>query len=217
MEVADTAFDFADLVDEAASRAGGESTTAAEIIGLRRSLRILTERWAAQGFNSWRIKTRQFGLSLVDGSVPLDKTVDDVISVNSINSQSGNSANMRRIPASEYMQLTTKTTQGRPSQWWLDRTSPRPRLLVYPIGDTTNNMVDVQYVERPAAFARYTDVDDVAGRWLEALTLGMALELARKRPPYDEALIARLKQESMEAEVLAQQTDRDRANYRMRI
>jgi len=217
MSVSDTGFDFADLVDEASARAGGESTTAAEIIGLRRSLRVLTERWAASGFNSWRVKTTRVGLSGATGEVPLPHGVDDVIVVQAVNSNSNNISSMRRIPASAYGQLTSKSTKGRPSQWWLNRLNDRPTLKIFPIGDQQNDTIEIQYVERPDQFARYTDTNDVAGRWLECLVMGMALELARKRPPYNEGLIQRLKMEYGEAEVIAQQNDRDRARYRFRM
>ena len=53
----DTGFDFADVVDEVVARAGGETATAADIQKIRRGMRILAERWTAQGYNTWRIQT----------------------------------------------------------------------------------------------------------------------------------------------------------------
>ena len=216
MDERTTGFVFSDVVEEAVDRSGGQTATANDILKVRRSLTILTNRWMAQGYNTWRIRHTTIPISGASPEVPLPACVDDVIQVNSILSQ-GSEAGMKRIPASEYQQLTAKMTQGRPAQYWLQRTVP-PVLHIFPIGRSDGpSSLSVAYVEAPEAFQRYGDVDDVPGRWLEALVLGVALELARKRPPYDEALIARLKVEAAEAEDLAQRADRDRSNYRVRI
>ncbi len=65
---------------------------------------------------------------------------------------------------------------------------------------------------------RYGDqTDDVPGRWLEALITGLAYDLSRKRPPFDEGLIQRLKGEAAEAEDKAQRADRGRQRFRYKI
>lgn len=210
-----TGFEFADLVDEAVERSGGETATASDIIKIRRGLRILTERWTAKGYNTWRIKTHT---GLVNGTGPrisLPECVDDVIQVNS--QRAGLSEKtLRRISAVEYSQLTSKTTQGQPSLYYLDR-KECPDLYVFPIGSPNQpDTIITYYVERPAEFDHYTVADDVPGRWLEALVTGLSLDLARKRPPYNEALIQRLTMEAAEAEDNAQRADRGRERYRYR-
>ena len=212
-----TGFDFADLVDEVVSRAGGETATAADILKIRRGWRILTERWMAQGYNTWRIKTMQLGIAGDFPEVRLPNCVDDVVQINSINGDSRSETGMRRISASEYAQLTDKGTRGQPTQYWLQRTEP-PVLHIFPIGQSNRqDGLTITYVERPEDYETYEAGDDVPGRWLEALTIGLALDLAKKRPPLNEGLIARLSGEAMQAEALAQANDRDRANYRYRI
>jgi len=216
-EIGDTAFDFADVVDEAVSRSGGETATAADIMNVRRSMRLLTERWLGQGYNMWRIKTMTVGISGSSPIVQLPKCIDDVINVNSVVEGLGSEAPMKRTTATQYAMLTTKDTQGRPAQFWLSRSDP-PSLHIYPIGSiATPTTLVVTYVERPEAFERYGETSDIPSRWLEALVTGLALDLARKRPPYNEPLIARLKQEAAEAEDIAQRNDRDRSRYKMRI
>lgn len=211
-----TGFEFSDIVDEAVDRSGGQQATAADVTKIRRGLRILTERWTAQGFNTWRIEKYE---TVANGLIPnirLPDGVDDIIQVNAVRSGFTEST-LRRISPVEYAQLTSKTTKGQPSQYYLDR-KEKPNLFVYPIGTPNHpDAIIVYFVARPADFDRYGDTtDDVPGRWLEALISGLSLDLARKRPPYNEALINRLKMEALEAEDLAQRADRGRERYRYR-
>jgi hypothetical protein len=209
-------FDLSDLTDEAVARSGGEASTAADVISIRRSLRLLTERWTAQGYNTWRIETLEMDfIGDQEGVLQLPDCVDDVINVSvSQTSVSIDKSSIRRISAAEYAALNRTDTQGRPSQWWLHRTEP-PVLRLYP---TSPAKITVTYVARPEEFNRTGDATtDVPGRWLEALTLGLALDLARKKPPFNEQLIQRLNQEYQVAEKLAQDADRDRVRFRYKL
>lgn len=208
-----TGFDFADVVEDVVDRAGGDQTTAADIVRIRRGVRLLLERWEAQRFNTWRIRTQDVRASGRNPTIVLCDDVDDVLNVNVIN-EDGSESPMTRITPVAYAQLANKLSIGDPSQFWLDRQDP-PRLQVYPVRDIG---LRVTYVQRPAEFNRYeTTADDVPGRWLEALILGLAHDLARKRPPYNEALIARLKSEASEAESIAHDADRDRTRFKFNI
>lgn len=210
-------FDFADLVEEASERAGGETTLATEINSLQRSLYLIQQDWMQRGYPTWRIETHETSVFGDSPYVTLPDCVDDVIQVNSIATEGGGELPMRRIPAAEYMQLTSKMTQGRPTQYYLQRSDP-PVLSLYPIGRANAETgIKVMYIKRPEEFERYQPDSDVPGRWVRALVQALAVELAKKRPPYDETLIARLERERMMAEDLAKRDDRDRARYRVRI
>lgn len=212
----DTGLDWADLVDEAVARSGGQAATAADVLNVRRSFRILAERWLAKGFNTWRLTSTEIVVIGLTPELQLPEEVDDVVTVN-VRTAGGSEANMRRISPNEYNQLTRPMTQGLPSQFYLDRAAI-PVLKIFPIGTPTSPVtLVINYVARPERFQRYGQADDVVGRWLEALILGLALELARKRPPYDEGLISRLKGEAQEAEDIAMAADRGRQRFRYRI
>lgn len=220
-----TGFDFADVFDEVVDRAGGELSTAADVVRVRRGLRLLLERWEAQGFNTWRIRTVRLFVPGVSPRVALPDDVDDIININVVRRfgpecddrhwhHTGSEAPISRISAAQYAQLGSKLNEGYPSQYWLDRQDP-PALMLHPVGRCE---LVITYVERPAAFQRYgNSLDDVPGRWLEAMIMGLAHDLARKRPPYNEGLIARLKTEAALAEQLAQDADRDRSRFRYQI
>lgn len=210
----ETGFTFADVYDEVVSRAGGEQTTAEDVIRVRRGLRLLLERWEAKGFNTWRIRMRRVIAQGGQPFVPLPDDVDDIIHV--VHAGGGE---LTRIPPDKYMTIGQKNRVGTPGEYWLAR-EERPKLYLNPTGSGTE--LDVWYVQRPATFtAASANMDDVPGRWLEAMILGLAYDFARKRPKdggvYDEALIQRLAGEAAEAEDIAMRADRDRTRFRYRI
>jgi len=146
--------------------------------------------------------------------IPLPACVDDIIHV--VHERGGE---LTRIPPDRYMTIGPKDRIGTPGEWWLAR-EECPKLYLHPTGNGTP--LEVWYVERPANFnASSANMDDVPGRWLEAMILGLALDLARKRPgdggSYNEGLIQRLVAEAAEAEDIAMRADRDRSRFRYRI
>lgn len=210
----ETGFTFSDIYDETVSRAGGEQTTAEDVVRVRRGLRMLLERWEAKGFNTWRIRSMKVQASGAQKFVQLPVRVDDVIHV----TPEGGGA-LQRVPADRYMTMGGRETKGRAASWWLAREEP-PKLYLHPSGN--GETLEVWYVQRPEHYdAVNSNMDDIPGRWMEALILGLAHDFARKRPGpggvYDEPLIARLRGESAEAEGIAERADRDRARYRYRV
>jgi hypothetical protein len=212
-----TGFEFSDIYDETVSRAGGEQSTAEDVVRVRRSMRLLMERWEAKQYNTWRIRSIQITGA---GGVPYIVLPDEVDDVMQVVRETGGA--LERITAAAYMQISKKTQMGVPGSYWLSR-DESPKLYLHPMPSTGTLLpLQVWYVERPANFDRQSDgMDDIPGRWLEALITGLAHDLARKRPSiegiYDENLIQRLKMDALEAEDLASRADRDRARYRYRI
>lgn len=214
-------FDFADLVEEASARAGGEATTGADVENIQRSLYLIQQDWMQKGFPTWRVETTEIVFTGGHPDVQLPEWVDDIIVATSSKDHGSSEQTMKRVPVDQYAQLTNKTTAGRPSQFFLRRSEP-PVMQIYPAG-TPGEMgyLTLTYIRRPEEFERHSPDSDVPARWSRALVAGLALELARKRPlptgGYDEGLINRLKGEYNEAEVLAKGDDRERATLRLRM
>lgn len=208
-----TGFTFADIFDEVVSRTGGEQSTAEDVAKVRRSIRIVLERWEAKGLNTWRVRSSTIYPTGASRYVELPSSVDDILMV----TPSGGGS-LTRINSNTYMAIGSKDQDGKPGEWWLDRTET-PRLYLYPTGDSS--ALEIWYVERPEHYDDLGDnMHDVPGRWLAALIACVAHDFAKKRPgpdgKYDEALISRLKADADEDELIARQADRDRARFRYR-
>jgi hypothetical protein len=214
----DTGFEFADFYDDVVGRAGGEQTTAEDVVRVRRGIRVVLERWEAQSFNTWRIRMLSVAATGTSRWVALPACVDDVLHV----LRAEGAGELTRYDPARYLRISDKDQTGSPGGYYLGR-EECPKLYLHPIGEPGRiDRLEVWHVERPEAFnVVTTGIDDVPGRWLEALIIAVAHDLARKRPGpggvYNEQLIARLDGERIAAEDIARRADRDRARYRYRV
>jgi len=216
-------FSFPDLVDDAVDQAGGGEATAEDVARVRRAIIMLTERWNAKGYNTWRVE-RIDRFLVANGEADLPRSVDDLLTVLELRTNSSGDEHeipLDRVSHSQYSYLVDKKTRGRPSQVFLQR-SVCPRLYVYPIGEDGQVTLRLWVVTRPKGLDIYdTDADDIPARWLPALTVGVAHQLARRRAipgqGINESLVARLGAEAREAEEVAMLGDRERVDYTYRI
>jgi hypothetical protein len=212
-------FDFVTIYEEVVSRAGGEQSTAEDVLKVERGLRIILQRWMNKRYPTWRVEHTTVAASGYSAAIPLSRGVDDVLGANVIDRRTGDTLTvMQRVSGSTYRQFANKHTHGMPAQFWVNRGEP-PELMVFPIGTPgTVHVIELWYVATPPEWKRGSSGSEVVpSRWLEALLWAGAHDLASKRPPYDEALITRLKAEKDEAEAIALDADRDRARFRYRI
>jgi hypothetical protein len=209
--------DFPSVYEDIVARAGGEQSTAEDVLKVERSMTIVLQRWANKRYPTWRVKQATVTATGYSPAIALPDDLDDVLQASLVDG-----GTLSRIPSSRYMQIATKDQQGAPGQFWLNRAEP-PVLMVHPVGTRgTAHRIELWYAALPPQWDRGRPGSDVVpGRWLEALILGCAHDLAAKRPTagggYDEELIARLKGESAVAEETALNADRDRSRFTYRI
>lgn len=219
-------FDFADILDDILQRSLGENATAADVISARRSVHMVLESWHAQQFNTWRIVVQDF--SFVPGvpRITLPLYVDDVLNISRVNRQTQGTpfesdVPMARISETEYAKLSVKNTPGQPTQFVLHRTEP-PAVTFHPTGAPgANEIVRVTFIRRPDEFDRNSNDVGAPARWQNALILNAAYDMASKHSERlgeaAEGKIARLERQAIAALELAQQNDRQRVRFRLRI
>ena len=115
----DFELDVADYIEEAYERCGLELRTGYDLNTAKRSLNLMLADWANRGLNQWTIKQRTQVVTASDGEYDLGTDVIDVLGV--IVRRSGTDFAMERVSRDEFLAIPTKTTTGRPTQFFLDR------------------------------------------------------------------------------------------------
>ena len=208
-----TAFDLSidDLVEEAFERCGIRMTAGYQLNSARRSLNLLFLDWANRGLNLWTIEQDTKALTAADASVSLGADTVNVLSA-VIRTGSGTSqqdVNIQRISRQEYLNLPNKNTQGRPSQFYVER-SNTPTAYLYPAADGNYTLVYYR-IRRIEDAGGYTNVADVNYRFLPCLVSGLAYQLSLKYAPERTPGLKQIYEEDFQR---ASVEDRDTASAR---
>ena len=196
-----------DYIEEAFERCGLETRTGYDLKTAKRSLNLMLAEWANRGLNQWTIVQRTQALTADDVDYTLGTDVIDVLSV--VVRRSGTDFNMSRISRDTYLSIPTKTTTGRPTQYFLDR-QITPNLKIWPAPE---NSTDVLHYD---ALTRINDADsmqntlEVPFRFYPCLASGLAYYLAIKRAPDRIQLLKNIYEEEFDR---AMSEDRDRSTF----
>jgi hypothetical protein len=216
--IANWAPDIAEIMEEAYERVGVEIRTGYQFRTARRSLNYLLASWANRGLNLWTIDSGEIPLLVGVGTYDLPEDTIDLIET-VVRQNQGSQANqvdlqIARISISTYATIPNKLAQGRPIQLFVDRQSPIPTAKIWPLPNTTGYTL-VYWRLRRMQDAGNTGANtlDIPFRFLEAMTAGLAYQLAIKTPEA-EAKIPMLKQLYEEAFELAADEDRQRVAVR---
>ena len=179
-----------DIAEEAFERCGLQVRSGYDLKTARRSLNLLLAEWANRGLNLWTIQLQEKSLpadttSLTgsdlfgSGAAAAQEIIDitDVV----ISDSSNNDYSATSISRSTYFNYTVKTTSGRPSQYYFERTIS-PRLYLYPAADTTYTLKYYALLRMKDAGA-YTNNAEIPFRFLPCMTAGLAYYIAMKKAP----------------------------------
>ena len=196
-----------DYIEEAFERCGLEIRTGYDLKTAKRSLNLMLAEWANRGLNQWTIVQRTQALTADDSEYSLGTDVIDILSV--VVRRSSTDYSMTRISRDDYLSIATKTTTGRPSQYFLDR-QITPNLKIWPAPE---NSTDVLHYD---ALTRINDADsmqntlEVPFRFYPCLASGLAYYLAIKRAPDRIQLLKNIYEEEFDR---AMSEDRDRSTF----
>ena len=172
-------------------------------------MNIMLAEWANRGLNQWTIEQRTQSLTSGTAEYSLGTDIIDVLSV--VVRRSGTDFSMSRISRDTYLNIPTKSTTGRATQYFLDR-QITPNLKLYP---TPENSTDVLVYD---ALTRMQDADtqvntlEVPFRFFPCLTAGLAYYIAMKRAPDRIQLLKTVYEEEFER---AMAEDRDRSAFKV--
>lgn len=210
--------DIADIAEEAYERAGSELRSGYDYRTARRSLDLMLLEWQNKGLNLWTVKSASQALTAGTSAYPLSAEKLDVVE-GMIRTDAGDAAKqsditMRRISVTNYARQTNKLSQGRPIQFWVQRSPDAITLNLWPTPDSvTPYTFFYYYIERIEDTGKPgSNTIDVEARYLPALTAGLAYYLAMKIPSSAQKVPA-LKAVYDEQWNLAADSSREKASF----
>ena len=190
-------FSISDIVEEAFERIGIQGVSGYQLKGARRSLNILFQEWSNRGLHYWEVKNNL--ITLVDGQAVYtmyrstadgtsDATavygVDDILEASYRNASSVDTP-LTKINRSAYQSLSNKTSEGQPTQYFVQRFIDRVTITLYltPGSDQAGNFINYYYASRIEDAGAYTNDADVPYRFVPCMVAGLAYYLAVKFSP----------------------------------
>ena len=193
----ESGFYIDDVITEAYERIGRFDYSGNDIKTARRSLNIMFQEWGNRGLHFWEVKNNS--ITLVDGQSEYtmyrstadgtsDATavygVDDILEAVYRNS-SGVDFSLTKINRSNYQGLSSKTQEGTPTQYFVQRFIDKVTITLYltPGSTEAGNFLNYYYVSRIQDAGNYSNEADVPYRFVPCMVAGLAYYLAIKDAP----------------------------------
>ena len=174
-----------DIIEEAFERCGLQTRKGYDLKTARRSLDIMFQDWANRGLNLWKITQ---GSKLLVANQPSysfssteERALVDILSA--VVNDGSFDYSVDRISRMAYLDMPKKTTAGRPSEWYFERTLT-PTLYLYQAPDDTKTYTFKYYgLRRIDDAGAYGNEADVPFRFLPCMSAGLAYYIAMKKAP----------------------------------
>src|SRR5210317_2291768 len=193
----ESGFYIDDIITEAYERIGRFDYSGNDIKTARLSLNIMFQEWGNRGWHFWEVKNNS--ITLVDGQAEYtmyrsatdgasDATavygVDDILEAVYRNS-SGVDFSLTKINRSTYQGLSSKTQEGTPTQYFVQRFIDKVTMTLYltPGSTEAGNFINFYYVKRIQDAGNYTNATDVPYRFVPCMCAGLAYYLSVKKAP----------------------------------
>ena len=192
----DKNFSIDEIIEESYERIGLQPNSGYDIKTARRSLNIMFQEWANRGLHYWEVANNS--ITLVDGQAvyttyrsTADGTSDAtaIYGVADILEASYRASNvdtpLTKINRSTYQGLSNKTSEGTPSQYFVQRFIDKVTVTLYltPGSTEAGNFVNFYYVKRIQDVGNYTNATDIPYRFVPCMSSGLAFYLSQKYQP----------------------------------
>jgi hypothetical protein len=203
----DFELDVAEYIEEAFERCGLEVRTGYDLKSAKRSLNLMLAEWANRGLNQWTITQTTQALTSGTSTYNLNTNVIDILSV--VVRRSSTDFAMERISRSTYLGIPTKSTTGRPNQFFLDR-QITPVLKIWPTPENSTDTIIFDALTRMDDADTFINTMDMPFRFFPCLAAGLAYYISMKRAPNRTQMLKAVYEEEFER---AMTEDRDRASF----
>ena len=204
----------AEFIEEAFERCGLELRTGYDLKTARRSINLMLAEWANRGLNQWTIEQGTQTVTQGTSEYNLGTNVIDVLDVVCRRAVSGTQTDisMDRLSRSEYLNIPNKTTQARPSQFFIDKQN-NPALKIWPTPENSTDVLVFNKLVRMDDADSATNTMDMPFRFYPCFAAGLAYYVSMKRAPDRTALLKQVYEEEFDR---AMSQDEDRASFRIR-
>ena len=210
--------DVADYVEEAFERCGLELRTGYDLKSANRSLNLMLAEWANRGLNQWTITektvdmvkdTKTYNVDSTNGTAPID--VLDVFIRETVSNETTDIP-MSRLSRAEYAHITTKSTTGKPNQFFINK-QLTPTISVWPTPDKSSTYtIHMNVLVRMDDAAAGAHTLDLPFRFYPCLAAGLAYYISMKRAPERTAALKAIYEDEFQR---ALSQDEDRASFRI--
>jgi len=202
-----------DYIEEAFERCGLEVRTGYDLRTAKRSLNLLFADWANRGLNRWTIT--QTSITLSQGTTEYTLAADTIDILSAVIRENAGSSNqldvtVNRIGRDTYLNLSSKLSQGKPTQYYVDR-QITPKFRVFPTPNATYTLV-VDRLTRIEDADSATNTVDVPFRFYPCLAAGLAYYLSIKKAPDRVQILKSIYDEEFDR---AATEDRDRTSLKL--
>ena len=208
--------DVAEYIEEAYERCGIELRTGYDLKSASRSLNIMLAEWANRGLNQWTIaektvamvaSTSTYNVDSTNATAPID--VLDAFIRETVGSETTDLP-MSRLSRAEYSHITTKTSTGKPNQFFINK-QLTPTITVWPVPDVSSTYtIHMNVLTRMDDADSATNTMDMPFRFYPCLTAGLAYYISMKRAPQLTGQLKAIYEEEFDR---ALSTDEDRTSF----
>lgn len=203
--------EIADVVEEAAMRAGGVPLAGNETLGAMRLLDLMLADWQNRGIMLWTLTNDT--IPLVQGTQTYTLPADTIDIYAAALHRGAFDFLMPRLTYEKWLGIPNKTTQGRPTQYFIERLRDAPVMHLWLVPENSTDSINywrIKFIQDSNLLARNPDMPR---RYLPALVSGLAwyLSLRRQKVGYD--LQGMLKQNYEDELQRAMEEDRERATF----
>ena len=207
------ALDTGEVIEEAYELAGLEARTGYDAATARRSLNVMFADWSNRGINIWTIA--QVSLTLTEGTASYTLNSYDIDILEAVIRRTVNGTQtdyqMSRVGRMEYLNIPNKTTEARPTEFFVDRQTT-PVLKLWPTPENSTDVFVSYRIQRIDDVTASAQDQEVPSRFIPAMVSGLAYYLALKKNPERVAMLSQIYEQDLKR---AQDEDRGRASLHL--
>jgi hypothetical protein len=207
------ALDTGEVIEEAYELAGLEARTGYDAATARRSLNIMFADWSNRGINIWTIA--EVSLTLTEGTASYTLNSYDIDILEAVIRRTVNSTQtdyqMSRIGRMEYLNIPNKTTEARPTEFFVDRQAT-PVLKLWPTPENSTDVFVSYRIQRIDDVSASAQDQEVPSRFIPPMVSGLAYYLSLKKSPERAPMLLQIYEQDLRR---AQDEDRGRASLHL--